>query len=465
MKNIGIIDGILINFLNLEVFIVIWVVYMTDMRIKYWGVRGSIPSPLDTPGVREKEVALMIGDILRSCKVRRGIGTIRQDVNISIMNEERVEIKGMQDMDIFIKAIENEVLRQESLRNLSKKVPSFLNSEIKELKLKSKVDWIESAIKDGASIVGFRLGGFQGLLGAQLFKGYRLGTDLAKYAKVRGFGGVIHSDEDLKKKYGFTLDDIKYIQKTLKLEDDDAFILVVGDRDKAFSMFAEILFPRIRDLKNGVLKEVRNAVKDSTTEFLRPMSGSARMYPETDLPLLKISRDMVNRVKSDLPKLRSELELELRNQGISPEIIKSIFKMGLFFEYKDLYTVYNHPKLVAKVLTTILKDIAARLDITYEDIRGTLHLDTLGFVLNAVKDGLLDESDIKSAFERIMNGEKLEKAIKFTKADIGDVEERVMNIIKSKPGLRPNAYMGLIMSEFKGAVDGKTAMKLIDKYA
>ena len=60
-----------------------------------------------------KEVALQIGDILRSCKVKRGIGTIRQDVNISIEKHPRVEIKGVQDMDTFIKVIENEIKRQQ----------------------------------------------------------------------------------------------------------------------------------------------------------------------------------------------------------------------------------------------------------------------------------------------------------------------------------------------------------------
>src|SRR3989338_7972898 len=43
-----------------------------------------------------KETALKIGEILRACKVKRGIGTIRQDVNISIKGHERVEIKGFQ---------------------------------------------------------------------------------------------------------------------------------------------------------------------------------------------------------------------------------------------------------------------------------------------------------------------------------------------------------------------------------
>jgi glutamyl-tRNA(Gln) amidotransferase subunit E len=59
-----------------------------------------------------KETALKIGEILRACKVRRGIGTIRQDLNISTPNHPRVEIKGFQDPAMMIKTIELEIKRQ-----------------------------------------------------------------------------------------------------------------------------------------------------------------------------------------------------------------------------------------------------------------------------------------------------------------------------------------------------------------
>jgi glutamyl-tRNA(Gln) amidotransferase subunit E len=56
----------------------------------YWNLdRLGIPlveiatAPDIKSAEQAKEVALHIGDILRSCKVKRGIGTIRQDVNIS----------------------------------------------------------------------------------------------------------------------------------------------------------------------------------------------------------------------------------------------------------------------------------------------------------------------------------------------------------------------------------------------
>ena len=61
-------------------------------------------------------VALRIGSILRATgKVRRGLGTIRQDVNVSIMNGKVVEIKGVQDLPLMPTIVEYEAMRQWSL--------------------------------------------------------------------------------------------------------------------------------------------------------------------------------------------------------------------------------------------------------------------------------------------------------------------------------------------------------------
>lgn len=60
-----------------------------------------------------KETAEKLGMILRSTgKVKRGIGVIRQDVNVSIAKGSRVEIKGFQDLKNIPKIIKGEIKRQ-----------------------------------------------------------------------------------------------------------------------------------------------------------------------------------------------------------------------------------------------------------------------------------------------------------------------------------------------------------------
>ena len=89
-----------------------------------------------------KEVASHIGMILRSVEgVKRGLGTIRQDVNISIEKGARTEIKGFQDLKSIPKVIEYEVKRQldaiKQGKKLSKEVrkaePDFTTSFLRPL--------------------------------------------------------------------------------------------------------------------------------------------------------------------------------------------------------------------------------------------------------------------------------------------------------------------------------------------
>ncbi len=281
-----------------------------------------------------KEVALMIGEILRSCKVRRGIGTIRQDVNVSIRGENRVEIKGMQDMKVFVKAIENEIERQ----------------------------------------------------------------------------------------------------------------------------------VKLSDSKKPVEMEVRKVNPDATTDFMRPLPGSARMYPETDLPLLKISRQMIDDVKKNLPLLKGEIEEDLKKKGLSQEMIKLLLKQGKVDEFKDLIGIYEGSiSFVAKMFLLFPKEIASKLDKDLSKVEKKLE-DYYGDILLALNKKKIFESDVKDVLTALVEGKKFEDAIKIEKADLGDVEEKIMKIIKDKPGLNPNAYMGLVMKEFKGAISGGDAMKIIGKF-
>ena len=89
-----------------------------------------------------KEAAGHIGMILRSVEgVKRGLGTIRQDVNISIREGARTEIKGFQDLKSIPKVIEYEVKRQldavkhdrELKKEVRKAEPDFTTSFLRPL--------------------------------------------------------------------------------------------------------------------------------------------------------------------------------------------------------------------------------------------------------------------------------------------------------------------------------------------
>lgn len=281
-----------------------------------------------------KEVALYIGNILRSCKVKRGIGTIRQDINISIKNSKRVELKGFQDPKIMIKTVENEAKRQKDILD---------NGEINK-------------------------------------------------------------------------------------------------------------------------SEVRNVLSDGTSEFLRPMPGASRMYPETDLPILKISRNMINFAKKNLPELRTDIEKELSGKGLNLDMIKLLFKHNKLEIFKELLNIINNPSLVAKLLIIYPKEIAAKNKLNMEDAEKKLTSDVLSEILNNLKKGKISEGEIKHLMSRIIIGEEISKVLTSEKGDMNDVEDKIRKIMEEKPGLNANAYMGLIMKEFKGKVSGKDVMEIIKRY-
>jgi len=278
--------------------------------------------------VQAKEVALYIGDVLRACKVKRGLGTIRQDVNLSVKYKgkqgERIEIKGVQEPDLIEKTILIEVERQKKL--------------IKENKSKP---------------------------------------------------------------------------------------------------------------------EVRKALENGETEFLRPLPGASRMYPETDLPLLHISRDLINEIKNNLPKLKSELRSDLEKRGLNPELIKEILKENKLNDFQELLIVYNNPDLVAKMLTIWKKEIENKIGKT------NFTLDILETILQALQSKKIKENEIKEIMEEIAKGKNVMDAVKREK--IENLEEEILKIIKEKPSLSTNAYMGLVMQKFKGKINGKEAMEIIKK--
>jgi Glu-tRNA(Gln) amidotransferase subunit E-like FAD-binding protein len=183
------------------------------------------------------------------------------------------------------------------------------------------------------------------------------------------------------------------------------------------------------------------------------------MYPETDLPLLHISRDFINETKKSLPKLRSDIKGELKEKGLSEEMILLILGSGKLDEIEALLKVYNQPNFVAKLLLVFPKEVASHIKIN-EDI---FTIDVLESVLGAIRDKKIQESDSKHVLEEFAKGKSILDALKIQKADAGELETEIAKIIRDKPGLNANAYMGLVMAKFKGKVSGKEVMNILQK--
>jgi len=293
------------------------------------GTTPNIPNPEEA-----REVAEKIGMILRSTgRVRRGIGTIRQDLNVSVEGGARVEIKGVQDLGLIPKLIETEVVRQ--------------------------------------------------------------------------------------------LD------------------MIAG--------------------KQGVTKDVRRALPDGTTKYLRPLPGAARMYPETDCTPVEVSGAMLMKIRGSLPKLISETADELEKAGIAPDLAKLIArdeeKLGLFTELSKLKNI--KPAFLASMLVSYRKEIRNKYP---ESDPERIKSDHIRKVFHAMDEGRITKDGLLELLGNAAKGGE----IKIGSSGLGEEEvtEIIRNVIKSNPealkAQNPEkAVMGLVMKEIRGRAPGALVMKIL----
>ena len=312
-----------------------------------------------------RKIALTLGRLLRvTKKVARGIGTIRQDVNVSIDGGGVVEIKGVQQLEQLEKIIEYEAKRQYGMKLISEKINSlgtynidkndvFTISSILQ-NCNSKI--IKKSLENKNEIKAIRVKKFSGVFGFEPFSGIRLGKEIGELVRFFGIGGVFHSDE--LPNYGIENEDIQKVRKYLELEQYDAFLIIAG-KEPTLGFAINSIINRIKNAKNGPLAETRAATPTNETIFLRPRPGASRMYPETDIPTIKVSNNELGNAISMIPKSWEETILQIQNKyKINEQLSEQIFDS----EYFELFEkICNNdeasPNFVASVLCSTITNL------------------------------------------------------------------------------------------------------------
>jgi len=234
-----------------------------------------------------KEAAKRIGMLLRSTgKVKRGLGTIRQDVNVSIAEGARVEIKGVQALDQIDELVELEVQRQSELVDIAAELDDRDASvgdtqDVTSVFEETDSGVIGGALDSGGKVTAVPLFGFDGLVGREIQPDRRLGTEFSDHAKRHGAGGIFHTDE--LPAYGVTDEEVSDLKQAVDAGPEDAVAIVAADPETA-DLAIEAVAERAETAIEGVPEETRDATEEGTTRYLRPLPGAARMYPETDVP-------------------------------------------------------------------------------------------------------------------------------------------------------------------------------------
>jgi glutamyl-tRNA(Gln) amidotransferase subunit E len=435
--------------------------------------------PIAASGDLITEVALALGRLLRSTKrVARGIGSIRQDVNISIDNGPVVEIKGVQQLWQLSRVIEYETLRQDALidiagqiRNRISRSPRRVVSiarDVTAILSSSESNVIKQILKDKNNrFSALLVRNFQGMLGFEPTTGIRLGKQLSELVRFYGLGSIFHSDE--LPNYGMSIKDVTKIRLELGMTKNDAFILIGGPVD-LIKLVEQELSARLDSAVEGVVAETRSVSEDGSTIFMRPRPGSARMYPETDIPYLSVRASYLKKLESLVPPPWNEILVSLRERyGLNVKLAEQIYDsdyLGLFEEVISVTKIL--PTFVASKLTEDLVNFQRQgLDLNLLQDR----IIREAFIM--LNDGRIAKESIPLIFEKIMRKEAsgIEEAISslgIMPVNIDTLRETVDRAILDNQDIvlqRGNAAMGLLMGRcmavLRGKIDGEKVNKML----
>jgi len=306
-----------------------------------------------------KKIAYKIGMILRNTgRVKRGLGTIRQDINISISKGAKIEIKGVTRIGLIPKVIEYEVERQLKLLELKDKLnannipkPDLNLLDITDLLRNSNSNLIQKSLKKGERIYLQKLHKMKGFLGFQIQPNRRFASELADYVRNwTTLEGLLHSDE--LPNYGITKEEVFEIYKYAELNpEQDAFIIITGHENECKEAMEKVI-ERIKYAFIGVPEETRNAQQDGTTKYSRPRPGSARMYPETDIPPFVVTKEFIEEIRKKLPeKIEDRVKYLKSKYELSDQLAQELIDTQMEDLFERICQLQIKPTVIATTLT------------------------------------------------------------------------------------------------------------------
>ena len=441
------------------------VVYRLD-RLGIPLVELATTPNIETPD-EARDVALTFGSLLRATrKVKRGIGTIREDLNVSIEGGARIEIKGVQELRMIATFVEREAERQAMLlavaAELKKRNIRSVPTDVRDVtavfhETESKV--VRTALKKGGVVLGWALPGFAGLL-----KG-KLGPELAAHARIAGVSGIFHSDE--LPGYGVTQSELDAVRNGLGLGASDAYVLVAEEETKARRAIDE-MGPRATAALHGVPPETREPRPDGTTVYARPLPGKARMYPETDVPPIRVTTERLRRIREHLPEKPDDTIARLaREYGIHDQQARQLVQEGSDAAFGAIAREFGEAKLVATVLLYTFGELRREgfdVDgIPVDHLRELFSLLKAGrFAKEAVPEIVREMARTHSRASEAMGTLGVTRMSRQDLESIVDEALRASGeLISSRGNAAEKALMGQVMERVRGRTDGKLVSEVL----
>jgi glutamyl-tRNA(Gln) amidotransferase subunit E len=426
------------------------------------------------------QVALTLGRLLRASKrVARGLGSIRQDVNVSVFGGAVVEVKGVQQLDQLVKVIEHETARQHGLVIIAEKLKE---KHVKESLVGDRIEDITDVMDKSQSKVvkkimsgpvpvfrAVRIPGFAGMLGFEPYPGIRLGRELGELVRFYDLGGVFHSDE--LPNYGITQEEVEVVRNMLGLQEKDAFVIIGGPENKV-TQAADAIVRRLKAALVGVTPETRAATVDGRTVFSRPRPGAARMYPETDIPTIPVTRETLESLAGSVPmSWDAVIDSIASRYRLNKKLASQIFDSEYLVIFEEIASsTSSSPTFIASKLTEdiislqrqggdpsllsddIILDIFRRLD------AGTIAKESVVLIFEKIlkKEAASVGDAVKALGVSSISDDELGAALdKVIAENIAVVKEKGMGALST--------LMGRSMAVLRGKVDGQKINAMLKK--
>ncbi|MCW3998046.1 MAG: Glu-tRNA(Gln) amidotransferase subunit GatE [Candidatus Bathyarchaeota archaeon] len=423
-----------------------------------------------------QDVALVLGRILRDTgKVMRGLGTIRQDLNISLSKGALIEIKGVQELELISLVLEYEIKRQVNLIKISNELKKQNLSEdsfernfidVTNVFSKTKCKVIRKAMQKKKRVYAVKLQGFAGFLKRELMPNFRLGLELADRARYWGrVGGIFHTDEI--PAYDITKQEILLLRERVKAADQDAVVFVADSYENSEAALDAVV-DRSIEVIIGVPAETRKAVMNGTSRYMRPRPGAARMYPETDIPPLLIREEIVKKIKSNLPEpAEKKIERLIKKYRLNKKLANQLVNSEYYLLFKSICKKSQvNPTTVAVFLTETLKALK-REGVKVEQVP----YDQVMEIFMGLSKGKLTKEAISDVFVWFSKNDSKKLSVvldslglkMYSIDEINSIVDRVIAENKKTFKMYNQKSFGLLMGTVMREVRGKADPALVSK--
>jgi len=420
------------------------------------------------------EVAQILRRLVRSTgNVRTGMGAAREDVNVSVRGGTRVEIKGVPRIPRIPLLTYHEALRQWNLLRLREELhrrgitPETFKSgseDVTRILQKTSYQPIHEALAAGAVAAAVVLRGFRDLLSWQTQTNTRFSREISDRVRVVAclttLPNIIHSDS-----LSETLSSARWeaVRKAVGANPDDTVVVVWGPAADVRTGVQEIAI-RAREAAIGIPSETRQALRDGTNGFERILPGPDRMYPDTDLPPIKVTEERLARIRQGLPVPIWTREAWYRALGLPADVVEPLAASRLASLFELLVKDWKIAPVAAAVA---LIQFPKRLKKKGLD-PGALTEEALRRIFALYRDRKISRDGVYALMELTARGEPFpgtgeirpateEELYAQVEASNGALREMKVH----NAGKRAHVLMGLVMTALRGRVEGAALLERV----